>query len=80
MDTEKEVDEVQLVLITSPLGEVTVISRVTDEPFFLLGIRSMMLDLVIVEEKSKEDCMKLFFWPLIEMHGALGAAEFETKA
>ena len=79
LGNEQEVDDVQLVFIASSLGEVTVISRLINELFFLLGIRSMMIDLVIVKKKSKENFMKLFVWPLIQMHSVFRATELDAK-
>ena len=78
--TKIELDDVKLVLITSSLGEGAVVRCVIDEPFFFGGSRSMMLDVVVVEEEPKENCVKLFVLALIQMHRVLRASEFHTEA
>ena len=72
--TKREVDNVQLILDISFLSEGTVHSRVTDEPFFIIGIRSMMVDRIIFEEKLKMDGVELLVLPLVQMHGIFGAS------
>ena len=55
-------------------------SRVINELFFLLGTRSMIIDLVIVKIKPKENFMKFFVRPLIQMHSVFRATELDAKA